>query len=111
MNKPATWPTDIVSAATTSGNVVTEGTATPETGGVVGDISDLFATVEADGYDVNGVVASRKYKGLLRNARSTTGETLGAPNGADARGVRCADSVPHAWPVADDRRRRGDDCR
>jgi HK97 family phage major capsid protein len=76
VNKPATWPTDIVAAATASGNVVTEGGSTPEEGGVTGDVSDLFATVESDGYDVNGVVAQRAFKGKLRNARATTGEQL-----------------------------------
>ena len=77
-NKPATWPTDIVAAATTSGNVVTEGTATPDKGGIVGDVSALFSTVEADGFDVNGLIAQRVFKGLLRQARSTTGEQLSA---------------------------------
>lgn len=76
VNKPATWPTDIVTAATASGNVATEGTSTPEEGGVTGDISNLFSTVESDGYDVNGVVAQRTFKGKLRNARATTGEQL-----------------------------------
>ena len=76
VNKPATWPTDIVTAATTAGNVITEGTAPPDQGGVTGDVSELFALVEAMGYDVNGIVAERKFKGLLRQARSTTGEQL-----------------------------------
>jgi len=75
-NKPATWPTDIVAAATAAGNVVTAGTNTPEEGGITGDVSDLFGTVEAQGYDVNGLIAQRKFKGLLRQARSTTGQQL-----------------------------------
>ena len=89
VNKPATWPADIVSAATTSGNVVTEGTATPEEGGVTGDISALFSTVEDDGYDVNGLIAARKFKGLLRQARATTGEQL-----ADSAGSSGIDAAP-----------------
>jgi HK97 family phage major capsid protein len=76
VNKPATWPDDIVASAVASGNTVTAGTNDAAAGGTYGDISAAFATVESDGYDVNGVVASRKYKGLLRNARSTTGELL-----------------------------------
>ena len=76
VNKPATWPNSIEADATTSGNVVTSGTAGAAEGAIFGDISDLFATVEADGYDVNGLVAHRVYKGLLRNARATTGELL-----------------------------------
>ena len=81
VNKPATWPTDIVASATAAGNVVTEGGSTPEEGGVVGDVSDLFSTVEAQGYDVNGIIAQRKFKGLLRQARSTTGEQLASTGG------------------------------
>lgn len=81
VNKPATWPTDIVASATAAGNVVAEGTATPEEGGIVGDVSDLFSTVEAQGYDVNGIIAQRKFKGLLRQARSTTGEQLASTGG------------------------------
>ena len=81
VNKPATWPTDIVASATAAGNVVTEGTATPEEGGVVGDVSALFSEVEEQGYDVNGIIAQRKFKGLLRQARSTTGEQLASTSG------------------------------
>jgi HK97 family phage major capsid protein len=81
VNKPATWPTDIVASATAAGNVVTEGTSTPEEGGIVGDVSDLFSKVEAQGYDVNGIIAQRKFKGLLRQARSTTGEQLASTSG------------------------------
>lgn len=76
VNKPATWPNAIVADATTSGNVVVAGTAAAAAGGVYGDISALMGVVEGDGYDVNGIVAHRKFKGLLRNARSTTGELL-----------------------------------
>lgn len=101
-NKPATWPTDIVSAATASGNVVTAGTATPELGGIVGDVSNLFSTVEADGYDVNGVIAQRTYKGLLRQARSTTGEQLAVTNetGGDMQvGTSTLYGVPVTYPL------------
>jgi HK97 family phage major capsid protein len=104
VNKPATWPTDLVSQATASGNVITEGTATPEEGGVLGDVSALFSTVEDDGYDVNGIVAARKYKGLLRNARSTTGEQLdggGANIGpTQAYGVDITYPLRGLWPTA-----------
>ena len=81
-NKPATWPTDIVSAATAAGNVVTEGTNTAEEGGVTGDVSDLFSKVEGQGYDVNGIIAQRRFKGLLRQARATTGEQLADQSGS-----------------------------
>src|SRR3954469_18611512 len=74
--KPASWPLDILASATAAGNVVTEGANAAAAGGIVGDISDAMAVVEADGYDVNGMVANRPIRGKLRNARTTTGEQL-----------------------------------
>lgn len=107
-NKPATWPTDIVAAATASGNVVTEGANDAAHGGVTGDVSDLFGSVEADGYDVNGLVAHRKFKGLLRQARATTGEQLAdspGSSGIDANtnslyGVDVTYPLRGLWPTA-----------
>ena len=98
VNKPTTWPNSIVADATTSGNVVVGGTAPPEEGGVYGDVSDLFATVEEDGYDVNGLVAHRKYKGMLRSARGTTGEQLGEPSTAQIEPAS-AYGVPINYPL------------
>jgi HK97 family phage major capsid protein len=98
VNKPATWPNDIVTDATASGNTVTEGTATPPEGGVYGDISDVFTAVESDGYDVNGVVAHRRFKGLLRQARGTTGEQLGEPSTTQIE-PGSAYGVPITYPL------------
>lgn len=75
-NKPASWPADIATAAAAAANTVIRGTNAAAAGGIVGDFSDLFATVEGDGYDVNGLVAKTAYKGRLRQARATTGESL-----------------------------------
>jgi len=75
-NKPASWPSDIVTAATAAGNTVTRGTNAAAAGGIYGDLSDLYATLEADGYDVNGLISTTTYKGKLRQARSTLGESL-----------------------------------
>jgi HK97 family phage major capsid protein len=75
-NKPASWPNAIVTDATSAGNTVNRGTNAAAAGGIVGDFSDLFTTAEADGYDVNGIVANVSYKGRLRQARATTGESL-----------------------------------
>jgi len=77
-NKPASWPTAIVTEATAKGNVGVAPTVTPAEGGVVGDISKLMQLVEEKGFDVNGMIAHRKMKGLLRQARGTTGEQLTA---------------------------------
>lgn len=76
VNKPDSWPTDIAAAAVAAGNVVARGTNNTAAGGIAGDISDTFAKVEEDGFDVNAVLTSRAYRGRLRNARTTTGEQL-----------------------------------
>lgn len=75
-NKPASWPVDIVTAAIAAANAVNRTANAAAAGGLAGDFSDLFATVEADGFDVNGVVATRGYRGRLRQVRATTGEKL-----------------------------------
>jgi len=75
-NKPATWPSEIVAAAISAGNTVQRGTNAAAAGGIYGDLSDLYSTIEADGYDVNGLASTTTYKGKLRNARSTQGEAL-----------------------------------
>ena len=95
-NKPASWPSDIVTAATAAANTATEG-ATAAQGGIIGDLSAAFATVEADGFDVNGVVAARTMKGKIRNARSTTGEQLAEP--AEGTGVAGQAPVDQAYSV------------
>jgi len=75
-NKPSSWPTDIAASAVSAGNVIARGTANAAAGGIATDISDTMATVEADGFDVNGFVTSRSYRRFLRNARDTTGQKL-----------------------------------
>jgi len=76
VNKPGSWPEAIAPAALAAGHAVTRGTAPQNQGGISGDFSNLFSAVEADGFDVNGLVASTAYRGLLRNARDTQGRPL-----------------------------------
>lgn len=75
-NKPASWPTALAAAAIAAGNYVRRGTASQATGGVAKDISDVMGTVESDGFDVNGFVAARVFRSILRGARDTTGQKL-----------------------------------
>jgi HK97 family phage major capsid protein len=99
VNKPASWPTEIVTGAVNAGNVKTRGTDASALGGLAGDISDLFATVEADGYDVSGIIASRTYRGLLRSVRSTQGVQLQEVSTTDAYGVTITYPMRGLWPV------------
>lgn len=102
LGKPASWDPDITTAATAAGNVVARGTHTAAQGGVAQDVSDLMATVEADGYDVSGFVSNRNYKGLLRSQRDTLGQRLLDVNvsGKEIDGAPIAYGIAGYWPVA-----------
>jgi HK97 family phage major capsid protein len=97
-NKPASWPSDILTAAVAAGNTVTRGSNLAATGSLAGDISDLFTTVEADGYDVSGVISNVAYKGKLRQARTTQGEQLEEVNSTTAYGVPVMYPMRGLWP-------------
>lgn len=101
INKPASWPTDIVAAAIAAGNTATRGTATAAQGGILGDISNAMGDVEADGYDVNFMMALRTWKGLLRQTRSTTGERLMevGPGGSSVDGMTVQYPMRGLWPT------------
>jgi hypothetical protein len=62
-------------AATAASNTNAEGDTAAQ-GGFMGDFDDTLALLEADGYDMTGIVAARSAKGKFRSARSTTGEQL-----------------------------------
>jgi HK97 family phage major capsid protein len=104
VNKPESWPEAIAAQAITASNTVTRGANAAEKGGIVGDFSDAFAKVEEDGYDVDWVVATRAYKGKLRQARATTGESLigtgsGQVSGTEVLGVDVAYPMKGLWPT------------
>lgn len=98
-NKPASWPDDIVTAATAAGNTYVRGTNNAAAGGVGADLSNLFALVEADGYDVNGLISERVYRGLLRNYRDNTG-ALQTFNPDSPFGVNVLYPMRGLWPTA-----------
>jgi HK97 family phage major capsid protein len=75
VNKPPTWPAGIVPAAIAAGNVNEQDSA-PAAGGAYNDVVDTFDLVEADGYDVSRIVASRTLRSALRKSRDTTGQKL-----------------------------------
>jgi HK97 family phage major capsid protein len=101
-NIPASWPQAIVPAAVAAGNSAVDGTNAAAAGGIVGDFSDVFGKVEADGFDVNGVIANRSVKARLRNARATTGEALAnapSPDGTEVYGVPVTYPLRGLWPA------------
>lgn len=98
-NKPASFPSDIVTTAIAAGNTVTRGTNAAAAGGIAGDLSDLQGTVEGDGYDVNGYVAATVVKGRLRQARSTLGTRLVEINPNDIDGTNVLYPMRGLWPT------------
>lgn len=99
-NKPASWPTAIVTAAIAAGNTVTRGTATQANGGLGADLSALFATVEADGYDPNGLIAARTVKARLRDIRNTLGDTQdSAVTSTSVYGITPTYPMRGLWPT------------
>ncbi|MGI8711092.1 MAG: phage major capsid protein [Acidimicrobiales bacterium] len=99
INKPASWPTDIVATAVTAGNVVARGTATQAQGGIAEDVNKLFSAVESDGFVVNGIAARTSYKGLLRGARGTDGQALADLSGGTLYGEQLQFVAPGLWPT------------
>jgi HK97 family phage major capsid protein len=96
-NAPASFPTNVVAAATAAGNSVTIGTNNAAAGGFLGDIDDLYGKVEGDGYDVNGFLASIAAKPLLRKNRLSTGERTDP--GRVSGDLRSVDGYPIAYPM------------
>lgn len=99
VNAPASWPTNIVAGAIAAGNTIQRGVNAAAAGGLSQDISDTFATVEADGYDVSGIIANRTYRGKLRGVRTTFGQQLPEVGPNDAYGVNITYPMRGLWPT------------
>lgn len=74
-NKPAAWPSDLVTQATAAGNTVKAGSNDDLYDDILGQ-GGLFSTVEADGYMVDGSVAAISFMSMLRGTRGSDGEPL-----------------------------------
>jgi HK97 family phage major capsid protein len=99
VNKPASFPADIVTTAISAGNHVTRGTNAAAAGGIAGDISDLLSTMEADGFAADGFVANVTLKGRLRQARGTTGERFAEVSPLEIDGTKIIYPMRGLWPT------------
>lgn len=77
INKPASWPSDITTAAIAAGNTVTQGTSAID---VADDINNVMAAVESDGYMTNGFWIRQDVKSQLRGLRDANKQFLFLPN-------------------------------
>lgn len=73
-NSPWGTGKSIVEAATSAGNVFQNGSVVDQD--LAGDVSDLMALIEEDGYDVNGFVGPIKVKNTLRKFRDANGAPI-----------------------------------
>lgn len=99
-NAPSSWPDDIVTAAVSAGNYYARGTNAPADGGIAEDINQLMALVEADGFDVTGLVTTRAYRARLRGARDSTGQRLLDISQNTFEGVDIRYVMSGLWPSA-----------
>lgn len=97
-NKPSTWPTAIVPAALAAGNTVNRGSAA-NIGGIAQDFNLVFGKVEADGFNVNGVVSRTSMKPYFRGARDTTGQMLIDVAQGTVLSERLVYALPGGWPA------------
>lgn len=81
-NKPSSWPAGIVTAAGTASQTIDRSSAVGS-GKTFADLYDailgeggLYSLVEADGYEVNGVIGALSQKAALRGIRGTDGQLL-----------------------------------
>jgi hypothetical protein len=60
-----------------------------------------MATIESDGYDVNGFMAARTFRASLRSARDTTASACSTSTATSITSRACAVvyAMPGLWPV------------
>jgi HK97 family phage major capsid protein len=79
IDRPDSWPVSILEGARAAGAVVQTG-AGVDAGGIYGDLANLLDELETRGIDATGWAARRNLRGMMRRARSSTGELLGEVN-------------------------------
>lgn len=74
-NAPASWPTNVLAAATAAGNVVALGTGADIYDDLLGE-SGVISLVEQDGYMATGHVAAMNMRGKYRGLRDQNGQPI-----------------------------------
>lgn len=96
-NKPASWPTAIVTDAIAHSNTRTRTTATQAQGGIAEDFNQLMALLEAEGFNPNGFAGKLAYKAYMRGARDTTGQALADLSAMTVYGVPFRTVMDGQW--------------
>ncbi len=96
---PETWATSIVSSAKSAGNEEKIGTSSAEKGGLAGDVDELIAKLEEDGFDHDYAAAYVGLKGKIRQARNTLGDQLADFSADRAGGFSTLYNQPLVFPA------------
>lgn len=81
-NKPAAWPSAILTAAAAAGNTIALGTGVDIYDDIMGE-GGVLSLVEADGFAVNGHIALNTMKAKLRGLRDANGQPIFTRSMAD----------------------------
>ena len=95
-NAPSSWPTNILTAATNAGMVVTAGTGSDLYADILGE-DGVISAVEECGYMCNGHIAAMSMRGKLRGLRDTSGQPLFKPTIQSGTGYEL-DGAAMAFP-------------
>lgn len=85
---PATFPTSVVASAVAAANVVVAGTSAID---VADDVNNAMATIEADGFFTDAILARMQWKARLRGLRDAQRGFLFPPEGPDNTGLANAE--------------------
>jgi HK97 family phage major capsid protein len=96
-NAPSSFPTDVITSIASAGNRVDVGSHAAAAGGFLGDIDQMYSTLENDGFEVDGFIAALAARPLLRSARDTTGQRL--DQGRVSGDLSNVDGYPVAYPM------------
>lgn len=96
-NKPASWPTAIITDAVAKGNYVNVPSSSPDYYELLMGESGLIAKVEEDGFFVNGHIANIAMRGKLRGIRDEVGQPIFTPMMQSANQYML-DGVPMSFP-------------
>ena len=94
------FPDGIAASALAASNTFTRGTSTDAEGGIAQDINEVMSLVEGDGFDVNGFVTDRRFRGRLRGARATDGQKLLDVSTQTLEGEDIVYAMRGLWPTA-----------
>ena len=96
-NKPSSWRAGLVPSAISAGNEVQQ-TSTPDVYQDLLGPGGVFSHVEADGFDVNGVMAGISMKSVLRGLTDQVGRPIYKHENIPGRTQYDLDGVPMNFP-------------